>query len=176
MNHMGHVGGALILTAIVVSTLDELAVMWFTGVAVAASLLPDIDLHLPYFLHQGVIHTYPVMALVSVAVGLAAAGVAAATSGRGNSDRGDPLSDPKRAFSLVTGAMILGTFSHVTLDLVTYKETFYSKPVEPLWPFTDWVPRINVFPHNPLARNYAFLAIGVVLWVAVVVTKRRHRT
>ena len=175
MRPIGHAGGALVLTAIVIWALDEPAGLWFTAVAVLASLLPDIDLYLPYFLHQGVIHTYPVMFLVSIAGGLVAAGVAAAGPSRGNTDSGTVSTSPTRAFTLTAGAMVLGTFSHVTLDIVAYRESFTGKPVEPLWPFTDWVPRINVFPPDAPTWNYGFLALGVALCLVVFGAKRRRR-
>lgn len=182
MRPIGHAGFGLVLTAIVVSTMDEPAILWFTAVAVPASVLPDVDLLLPMFLHQGVIHTYPVMLLASVAVGLVAAGAVAAIARRKNSDGRNASRGPKRisrspmrAFGLTTGAMVLGTFSHVTSDVVAYRESFTSKPVEPLWPFTDWVPRINVFPPDAPAWNYGFLFLGVALWLAVLATERRRR-
>lgn len=175
MRPIGHIGFALILTAIVVSTLDEPAVLWFTAVAVPASVLPDIDLYLRQFLHQGVIHTYSVLFFVSVTGGLVTAGVAAAIADRGHSDPANISKSPKKAFVLTTGAMVLGTFSHVTLDVVAYRESFTSKPVEPLWPFTDWVPRINVFPPHASAWNYGFLILGVALILVVFGAKRWRR-
>lgn len=175
MRPIGHVGFALIPAAIVVLTLDEPAVLWFTAVAVPASLLPDVDLYLPYFLHQGVVHTYSVMFLASIGSGIVAAGVAAAVSGRGDSDSERIRKSPTGAFVLTLGAMVLGTFSHVTLNVVAYRESFTSKPVEPFWPFTDWVPRINVVPPDAPAWNYGFLVLGVALWLVVFGLKRRRR-
>ena len=174
MKHIGHLGGALALTAIVIWTLDESDGLWFTAVVVPASLFPDVDYHLPYVYHQGVVHTYPVMLLVSVAVGLLAAGVAESLPDRANSNSDMTPTRPRGAFVLTTGAMLLGTFSHVTLDVVAYRESFTSLPVEPLWPFTDWVPRINVFPPHAPAWNYGFLVLGVVLWLIVFWAKRRR--
>lgn len=172
MRPIGHIGGAFVLTAIVISTLDDSAVLWFTAVAVAGSLFPDIDFYLPHFLHQGVIHTYSVMLLVSVASGLLAAGVAAMISGREDSVSEMRAAHARGVFILTTGAMVLGTFSHITLDAVAYRESFTSLPVEPLWPLTDWVPRINLFPPHTPAWNYGFLIIGAALWLIVFWVKR----
>lgn len=174
MTPIGHIGGALVLIAIVLLTLDDTAVLWFSAVAVSASVLPDIDLYLPYFPHQGVIHTYPAMFLVSIAVGFLAASVAAVLSDDGNADLENTLEDPRRTFVLTTGAMILGTFTHVTLDAVAYRESFTSMPVEPLWPFTNWVPRINIFPPQAPVWNYGFLVLGVAMWLIVVGTTQRR--
>ena len=175
MRHIGHVGGALVLITIAVSTLDEPAAFRFTAIAVLASLLPDIDKHLPYVLHQGVIHTYSIMFFVSIVSGLIAAGVAAAITSREYFGIEKILKSPKKAFVLTTSAMILGTFSHVTLDVVAYRESFTSMPVEPLWPFTDWVPRINVFPPHAPMWNYGFLLVGIILWLVVFWAKRWRR-
>lgn len=174
MQLIGHVGFALALAAIVVSTLDEADGLWFAGIVVPASVLPDLDHHAPYVLHQGIVHTYSVMFLVSVAVGLIAAGVAAAVSHEGDPGSGLTPARPRGAFVLTTGAMLLGTFSHVTLDVLAYRETFTGPPVEPLWPFTDWVPRINLFaPHAP-RWNYVFLVLGVALMMGAFGVSRRH--
>lgn len=174
MRPIGHVGGALVMTAIVVTMLDDAAVLWFTAVTVLASVLPDIDLYLPYVSHQGVIHTYPVMFLVSITGGVVATGVAAAFSGGGNTGSERVSENPMLTFVLATGAMILGTFTHITLDAVAYRETFTGPPVEPLWPLTGWVPRINIFPPHAPMWNYGFFIVGVVLWlVAAGVARRR---
>jgi hypothetical protein len=171
---VGHVGGALILIAIVSLTLDESQALWFTAISVPASLLPDVDLYLPYFPHQGVVHTYSVMFLVSIAGGFLAAGVVATLSDDRRAVSEHVVEDPKWAFTLTVGAMILGTFTHVTLDILAYRESFTGLPVEPLWPFTDWVPRIEIFPPRAPLWNYGFLIVGIVLWLSVVGMKRRR--
>ena len=178
MRPIGHLGGALALTAIVMWSLDVSDVPWFTAVVVPASLLPDIDRTFPYVYHQGVVHTYPVMLLVSVAVGLVAAAVAVVSLPPDRASRASErmITSAGEAFVLTTGAMLLGTFSHVTLDLVAYRETFTRPPVEPLWPFTDWVPRINVFPPEATVWNYGFLVLGVALWLVVFEVKRPRET
>ena len=177
MRTIGHVGSALVPAAVVVSTLDEPSALWFTAILVPASLLPDVDLYLPHVLHQGVVHTYPLMFLVSVTVGLVVAGAATGLSGVRDPDSEKISENPIRAFGLTAGALTLGTFTHLTVDLVAYRETYTSPPVEPLWPFTDWVPRINVFPPNATAWNYGVLVLGVALWAVafVRVTRRRSR-
>ena len=38
-------------------------------------------------------------------------------------------------------------------------------PVEPLWPFTEWVPQVNLFPADPLLWNLGFLGFGVAACV-----------
>lgn len=174
MRPIGHVGGGLVLTAVGMWTLDEPYLLWFTAVTVAGSLLPDVDLYLPMVLHQGIVHTYSVMFLVSIAGGLVAAGVATAYASRPNAPTRKRSKSPKRVFVRTSGAMTLGTFGHVTLDVVAYRESFASTPVEPLWPFTDWVPRINVFPPNAPAWNYGFLLFGIALWLVVFGANRRN--
>ena len=171
MNFVGHVGGALVLISLVLSMLDEPAALWFLAVSVPTSLLPDIDLYLPYFPHQGVVHTYPVMLLVSVAGGLIAVGLFAAIGGVREGDSDGRSIDLIEPFELTTGALVLGTFTHITLDVVAYQESFTTRPVEPLWPFTDWVPRINVFPPEAVLWNYGFLALGVGTWIVVYAVK-----
>lgn len=168
MQSIGHVGGGLVLTAIVLLTSDDAPPLWFTAVAIPASVLPDIDLYLPVFVHQGVVHTYSVLVLVSIAGGLLAASVATAWSADAPPAAGHVLENPRRTFVLTTAAMITGTFSHVTLDMVAYRESFTSMPVEPLWPFTDWVPRVNIIPPHAPLWNYGLFALGVAMWVTVV--------
>lgn len=155
----------MVLIAVVIFWLDDSTALKFTALAVPASLLPDVDVFLPVP-HQGVLHTYPVMLLVSVVVGMLTAGSNAVLGRRRDAEDDVVGVTPGEAFMLSASALLLGTVGHITLDLVSYRETLHGRPVEPLWPLTDWVPQVNLFPANPLLWNLGFLGVGVAAWVA----------
>lgn len=169
MQPSGHVGGALVLVAVAVAVLGDRDAIRVTAIALVASLVPDLDLLLPYVRHQGLLHTYPFMLLVSVGAGTVAALYRFAA---GHLTSGDGFPSLWRALWLTAGAFVLGSYSHVTLDLIAYRETFVHPPVEPLWPFTDWVPRVNVFAPNSRLWNTGLLVVGVVAWLTAYLTGR----
>lgn len=171
MQPSGHVGGALVLLAVAMWRLDEPVALGFTAVGLPASLLPDVDAFLPYVVHQGKVHTYAVMFLASVGVGLLSAALYAAVTGAADLEPEDRSVTPERAFALATLALLVGTFTHVTLDVIAYPETLFAPPVEPFWPFTDRVPRVDLFRPNSVV-NSLLLALGLGAWLAVYATKR----
>ena len=165
MRPSGHIGIGLVLIAVVIFRLDDSTALRFTALAVPASLLPDVDVFLPVP-HQGVLHTYPVMFLVSVVGGILIAGSNAVLGRIRDAEDDAGGVTPGEAFTLSAGAFLLGTVGHITLDLVSYRESLHGRPVEPLWPFTEWVPQVNLFPADPLLWNLGFLGLGVAAWVA----------
>jgi MFS family permease len=116
---------------------DRRAAATFVGLAVIASLLPDIDLWLTElfpaeFHHHGVTHTVVFAVLASVVGGALVAWLLAGPI--------DDWTDSERfdwrsLFVLSTGAFLAGNRSHIVADVLSAPDT--STPIEPFWPFFD---------------------------------------
>lgn len=161
----GHVGISALLLAplgylLLAASRDREAFGWL-GVALGATLLPDVDVFLPGVLHRGVTHTLP----FAVVLGGAVACLAVAS--------GLVLREPSSlvgagrgtiGFAVGAGAVL----SHMLGDVIT------PMGIRPLFPVVDAVYTLElVYARNP-AANVAFLLVGVAFF-AVLAHRGRAR-
>jgi len=173
----GHVAFGLLFAVTAWFYWDDRASVAFVGLAVVASLLPDIDLWLSELFsdavhHHGVTHTIVFVVIASVVGGALLAGLLARPIDEWiDSERFDRGS----LFVFATTAFLLGGLSHITADLLSSPDV--STPLEPLWPFYDEPTIVDVVWYNAWWINAGFLAVMVAVHVvlAYLTTPRDHR-
>lgn len=116
MHRYGHYGAALLAYApvglLVLALGFETAAVGGAMATVGLSMLPDIDLKLPFIKHRGPTHTVTFALLVGAIVGLVFAAMGAA-----HPDIGTLLAVALGPFGFVVGALAVG--SHIAADALT---------------------------------------------------------
>ena len=130
-------------------------------------MLPDVDLLLSKWFpsqvhHHGVTHT--VLFVVSVSVVVAALVVALFGDRIDRWTRGERF-DRTSLFVFTGAALTLGGFSHLFADMLSAPDI--STPIEPFWPFFQKPWSVDLVWYNSVWINFAFLAVMVVVHVAV---------
>lgn len=147
---------------------DARASMAFIGLAVPASLLPDIDLWIervaPSIVHHhGVTHTAAFVLLVSIG----AAAIVAVLSTRSLSRQcGDDRFGTRDAFVFAFSAFLLGGSSHLFTDMLSAPDI--AQPIEPFWPFIDKAWSVDVIWYDAPLWNLGFLAAALLLHLLIV--------
>lgn len=159
MYPLGHYGLALLFSAPLAYYLGKRTGTAFTLFALLATLLPDVDNHLPYVVHHGLTHTFAFAVLAGVVGGaVAAIGIAAYASLNGPASFG--LLAPKRVFVYATVGVFLGTASHVVGDIfILFPGT---QPVSPFWPMSERKFHVGFWALGYLWRNLLLLLLGLL--------------
>jgi inner membrane protein len=161
MYRLGHQGTTLVVyaplgLALVVAGRPTLAVAG-GGVSLALSSLPDVDQRLPGVQHRGVTHTLGFAAAVGAV--LAAAGWLV------GSDAGVGTAAELAAVGFTVGTATI--VSHLLADVIT------PMGISPFWPVSDRHYTFGVCRADNTLANYALLALGIAVTVAVVAVAPR---
>lgn len=163
----GHVAFGLLFSLFAWVRWEERASVWFVGLAVVASLVPDIDLWLSRWFpdavhHHGVTHTVLFVGVASVLVGGILAG---AVGGQIDEWIGSERFDRARLFRVSTGGFPAGGLSHVFADILSAPDI--STPIEPFWPVVTQPLPIDLVWYNAAWINGWFLMVTVIAHVAL---------
>jgi membrane-bound metal-dependent hydrolase YbcI (DUF457 family) len=163
----GHIAFGLLFAVFAWFVWDRRAAATFVGLAVIASLLPDIDLWLTKlfpaeFHHHGVTHTVLFAVLASVVGGaLVAWLLAGPIDDWVESER----FDRKSLFVFSTGAFLAGSLSHLVADMLSAPDI--STPIEPFWPFFDKPWSVDLVWYNAFWINFGFIAVMILIHLAL---------
>ena len=139
----------------------------FVAIAAVSSLLPDVDLWLAVLFpeavhHHGVTHTVVFVTCAALVGGVIVAGLFAE---RFDDWTGSEEFDRRRLFLFSFLGVLAGGLAHVFADMLSAPDI--STPIEPLWPFVDGSWGIDLVWYNARWINVGFLAVMVVVHVAV---------
>lgn len=164
----GHVGLALVFTAPVWLALPRSAAAVFTALAVPASMLPDVDLVVPWVHHHGPTHTLLFAVVASVALGALVAGLDELLR-----DDGPPRGVERSVLEFSAAAFFVGAGSHVLTDMLSAPDI--AEPVEPFWPLWQGSVGVDLLYFSSTLSNFGLLAVGVAAHLAVFAVARRRR-
>jgi len=161
MYRLGHQGAALVVyaplgLALVLAGRPTLAVAG-GGVSLALATLPDVDQRLPGVAHRGVTHTLGFALAVGGAVG--ASGWLLGRSG----GVGTTLELAAVGFAVGTAAIV----SHLLADVIT------PMGITPFWPVSKRHYTVDLCRADNTLANYALLALGIAVTVAVLAVAPR---
>ncbi|WP_247729274.1 metal-dependent hydrolase [Halovivax limisalsi] len=174
---MGHVAFGLLFALPAWFVWDDRASVAFVGLAVVASLVPDIDLWLRRVFpgaihHHGVTHTVLFVTVASLVVGAVLTGLL----GEQVDDWiGGEQFDASSLFVFSTLGFLAGGLSHLVADILSAPDI--STPIEPLWPVVSEPVGIDLIWYNAAWINVGFLSVmvGVHIVLASVTTPVDHR-
>ena len=156
MMFVGHLGITLFLCAPLVNALVtsgyRTEVPRWVGLALAVTMVPDLDLYLPWFTHRGLSHSL----LAAVCVGVVVAVVVAARWGDPLASSADYVRRAMLGFTVGAGSIV----GHLVGDVIT------PMGVRPFFPL-DSVYTLNLFYAKDVEANLAFMLIGVVVFSIV---------
>jgi hypothetical protein len=174
---MGHIAFGLLFAVPAWFLWDDRASVVFIGLAVVASLLPDIDLWLSRWFpdavhHHGVTHTVLFVTVSSVVVGGVLAGL---FSSQIDDWIGSEQFDTRSLFIFLTVGFLAGGLSHVFADILSAPDL--STAIEPFWPVYNQPLGIDLVWYNAAWINVGFLSVMVVTHVvlAYLTTPADHR-
>lgn len=164
---MGHVAFGLLFSLLAWFVWDDRASVGFIGLAVVASLFPDIDLLLSSWFpdavhHHGVTHTVLFVTAASVVGGAVLAGL---FSSQIDDWIGSEQFDTSSLFVFATAGFLAGGLSHVVADVLSAPDI--STPIEPFWPVITQPLGIDLVWYNAAWINVGFLSVMVVTHVAL---------
>jgi inner membrane protein len=166
MHLAGHLGMALLFTAIFAFVFERRVGVAFTALALTTAMLPDIDLLLSNYFpihHHGVTHTLLFVGIASAILGTVLAAIL-----RANEDVVEQVTSENRRLSyrtlwyFCTAAFFLGAFSHLFADILSASDI--APPLEPLWPiYGAELITADVIPVNSDLWNFGLLLVGLVV-------------
>ena len=164
---MGHIAFGLFFAVVAWFIWDDRASVAFIGLAVVASLLPDIDLWLSKLFpaevhHHGVTHTVLFVTIASLVGGAILAGL---FSRRIDAWIESERFDRSSLFVFLSGGFLAGSLSHLVADMLSAPDI--STPIEPFWPFFDKPWSVDLVWYNATWINLGFLAVIVVVHLAL---------
>ena len=142
------------------------------SLALATSLLPDLDGPLPLTHHHGGTHTVAFALGFSLAVGLALAAISASVSWLALRFSSVPAFRPRSAFALGAGGSLAGLGSHLVGDMLPIP--IGDNPVKPLWPLSDAVVALGLIHPGDPAWNWGLLAAGIAAQALAFAFTRSH--
>lgn len=155
MYPIGHLAIGLLLSAPFVLALPPRTGTRFTVFALVASVVPDLDVFLPYVHHHGVTHTFGfalalgaggLLLFVGASALLSAVGVGSTVLFR-------------RVFVYYSFALALGTVGHVLADSLMLLTT--TQPVSPLWPVSGIAVQTETLHYGNTGRNLGLFGVGL---------------
>lgn len=153
----GHYGVALLVASPVVALLGRKSGTVFSTFVLFVALLPDLDKHVPYVTHHGVMHTFLFAAVSGVVVGAMTAAAYLAYVASMGPPRSSKLT-AERVFVWATAGTFLGVASHVLADVLVLLPG--TQPVSPFWPVFERKLAIEVVPLGAPIRNVGVMLVG----------------
>lgn len=163
----GHIGGALLASALFVRVLGPRQGLWFVAFAVFGGRLPDVDTVLP-IPHNGVTHTLVFVVASSVALGVVAGAVVEHYPPAEAAVDALPLSSSE-VIVLTAGGLFVGGISHIVLDVLSVGTAVDPKPLHPLWPYRSHRVGLGVIPVRSDVVNVGLMSIGIAVYTVVYV-------
>ncbi|WP_321169442.1 metal-dependent hydrolase [Halohasta salina] len=153
---IGHVGITLVVCApfvnLLVASGHRAEVPGWVGIALLVTLVPDVDLVVPWITHRGVTHSL-------LAAGCLGVVVAVVSTTRWGGTPITPDESLRRAiFGFVVGSG--GVISHLLGDLIT------PMGIRPFFPFDSHY-SLNLVYAKDLSANLTFIAVGIVTFWTV---------
>lgn len=168
-NLLGHVGIALLLALPAWYVWEDRLPVAFVAFALAAAMLPDVDLVLARLLpdvhHHGVTHTVLFVVLVSVSVGLAATPLLGPTLQRWERAADERSISDGAVRRLIVGGLVFGGLSHLVADVLSAPDV--GQPIEPFWPLSATPFAVDVLYYSAFWVNLGLAVAGVALHVVL---------
>lgn len=153
----GHYGVALLFASPVAYALGRRGGTVFSTFVLFTAVLPDLDRHVPYVTHHGVMHTFLFATVSAIVVGLLAVGGLAAYARVEGPPRSRQLT-AKRTFAWAALGVLVGVSSHVIADVLVLLPG--KQPVSPFWPVFERKLHVETVPLGAPVRNLALLLVG----------------